>query len=410
MFSTKEQLIKKTGKHGIGRLSFLEQLVNEYKTTKSRDHKEQVLANLANFAYDPVNYEFLRRLKVLELFMITLDDSNPRLVEFAIGGICNISVEPYSREYILRNHGVRLISNLLSRSEEHIVISALTTLLYLEAKQSKKEIASPTNVKQIQKFANEALENLKIGNRVSIQRTVTENDVLGFAKLTNDYNPIHINSTRNIVHGAFLNGLLSGILGTKLPGPGTVVVEQIIRYPKPCYVGDTVEISVEITSAMMYSSTFFVLLLISIAHALDDNSITESSSSTTVTTETPVSSSTTEAPIIACTCGVFLSGQFKKGSKEQPKGNAALLHDQSDTFPCSNVGNKMCTNKCLDVIVKHLPNSPSILCGSIDRDCHKERAYLFIKNCKDEWINTNLSAGREYCCKDGLPYKCPLLS
>lgn len=92
------------------------------------------------------------------------------------------------------------------------------------------------------------LENLKIGNRVSIQRTITEDDVLGFAKLTNDYNPIHINSTRNIVHGAFLNGLLSGILGTKLPGPGTLVVEQIIKYPKPCYVGDTVEISVEITS------------------------------------------------------------------------------------------------------------------------------------------------------------------
>lgn len=34
------------------------------------------------------------------------------------------------------------------------------------------------------------------------------------------------------------------------------------------------------------------------------------------------------------------------------------------------------------------------------------QAYLFIKNCKDEWINTNLSAGREYCCKDGSPYKC----
>lgn len=92
------------------------------------------------------------------------------------------------------------------------------------------------------------IANLKIGNRVSIQRTITEEDVLGFAKLTNDYNPIHISSSKNIVHGAFLNGLLSGILGTKLPGPGTIVVEQIIRYPKPCYVGDTVEISVEITA------------------------------------------------------------------------------------------------------------------------------------------------------------------
>lgn len=93
-----------------------------------------------------------------------------------------------------------------------------------------------------------SFENLKIGNKVSVQRTITKEDVLGFAELTNDYNPIHINSSKNIVHGAFLNGLLSGILGTKLPGPGTVVVEQIIRYPKPCYVGDTVEISVLITA------------------------------------------------------------------------------------------------------------------------------------------------------------------
>lgn len=97
-------------------------------------------------------------------------------------------------------------------------------------------------------------------------------------------------------------------------------------------------------------STFYVLLLISIAHALDDNSITENPSSTTVTTESSIISSTTEAPVISCTCGVFLSGQFKKGSKDQPKGNPALLHEQSDLFPCSNVGNKMCTNKCLDVV------------------------------------------------------------
>ncbi|XP_015524686.1 follicle cell protein 3C-1 [Neodiprion lecontei] len=130
----------------------------------------------------------------------------------------------------------------------------------------------------------------------------------------------------------------------------------------------------------------------------------------TTSNETTTDAPTTETTPLGCVCGVFLSGQFKKGSKEQPKGNPALLHEHPDDFPCSIVGNKLCTNKCLDAIVKHLPNSPAILCGSIDRDCHKERAYLFIKNCKDEWINTNLSAGREYCCKDGLSYKCPILS
>ena len=113
-------------------------------------------------------------------------------------------------------------------------------VMLASAKKYCTKVSSSANI--------ETFENLKIGNKVCIQRTVTEDDVLGFAKLTNDYNPIHINSTKNIVHGAFLNGLLSGILGTKLPGPGTVVVEQIIKYPKPCYVGDTVEICVEITS------------------------------------------------------------------------------------------------------------------------------------------------------------------
>ncbi|XP_076225816.1 follicle cell protein 3C-1-like [Nomia melanderi] len=116
---------------------------------------------------------------------------------------------------------------------------------------------------------------------------------------------------------------------------------------------------------------------------------------------------TTESPL-GCTCGIFLNSQFKKGSKEQPNGNPVLMHDQSGIFPCTPSGRRHCINKCLDSIVKYLPNSSTILCSSLERDCHKERAYLFIKNCKQEWINTNFSAGREYCCKNGAPYKCPI--
>ncbi|XP_060825923.1 follicle cell protein 3C-1 [Bombus pascuorum] len=116
---------------------------------------------------------------------------------------------------------------------------------------------------------------------------------------------------------------------------------------------------------------------------------------------------TTEFPI-GCACGIFLSGQFKKDGKEPPTGEPAILHDLPGAFSCTPTGNKLCTNKCLDTIIKHLPNSPKILCNSIKYDCHKERAYLFIKNCNSGWISTNLSAGREYCCKDGTPYKCPV--
>ena len=108
-----------------------------------------------------------------------------------------------------------------------------------------------------------------------------------------------------------------------------------------------------------------------------------------------------------CSCGVFMSGQFKKGSNEQPKGSPALIQETDINFPCNTIGTKQCINKCLDLIVKHLPNSPAIVCGTIDRDCHRERAYLFVQNCdSNSWVNSNLSAGREYCCKSGEPVSC----
>lgn len=108
-----------------------------------------------------------------------------------------------------------------------------------------------------------------------------------------------------------------------------------------------------------------------------------------------------------CSCAVFLSGQFKKGSSEQPRGLPALTQETDMQYPCNPTGTKMCINKCLELIVKHLPNSAQIICGTIDRDIVKERASLWVQNCNSStWINSNLSAGREYCCKNGESLSC----
>lgn len=93
-----------------------------------------------------------------------------------------------------------------------------------------------------------ALNSVKNGDEVSVFRTITNDDINNFAKLTNDFNPIHFNSPKNLVHGAFLNGLVSGVLGTKIPGPGTILVQENLTFPKPCYAGDTVEIKVHVVS------------------------------------------------------------------------------------------------------------------------------------------------------------------
>ncbi|CAH1137754.1 unnamed protein product, partial [Phyllotreta striolata] len=111
---------------------------------------------------------------------------------------------------------------------------------------------------------------------------------------------------------------------------------------------------------------------------------------------------------VPCTCGVFLSGQFKKGSKKQPKGLPVLTQEMDTPFMNNAVGNRQCTNKCLELIIKHLPKSNEIICATVDREhVYKERAYLFVKNHSDKWHGTNLSAGREFCCRDNVPYKCP---
>lgn len=92
------------------------------------------------------------------------------------------------------------------------------------------------------------IPNCQAGDEIIVFKTITTDDILNFAKLTGDYNPIHVDAPQKLVHGALLNGLVSGVIGTKLPGPGTIVVQQNFTFPKPCYAGDTIEIKVHILS------------------------------------------------------------------------------------------------------------------------------------------------------------------
>jgi KaiC/GvpD/RAD55 family RecA-like ATPase len=63
--------------------------------------KEQVLANLANFAYDPINYEFLRKLNVIDLFLDQLSEENTNFVRFGLAGLCNLALGNCASVYIL---------------------------------------------------------------------------------------------------------------------------------------------------------------------------------------------------------------------------------------------------------------------------------------------------------------------
>lgn len=177
MFSTKEQLDKKTGPYGIGRLSYLQSLVTEFQDTNSLESKQQVLANLANFAYDPLNYDYFRTLNVLDLFLDAVEETDDKLVEFAVGGISNCCLDKENKEYFLKNNGVQSVIRCLSSQNEETVLSAITTLMYLTTPSSKAEICCLPVVECMLRFSEASNKRLSNLAQVFIQDYCTESQV-----------------------------------------------------------------------------------------------------------------------------------------------------------------------------------------------------------------------------------------
>ncbi|CAB3366635.1 Hypothetical predicted protein [Cloeon dipterum] len=246
MFSSKESLATKTGEFGVGRCDYLAQLVREFHETRSQEAKRQILANLANFAYDPINFEFLRLHRVIDLFIDTLPDEDESLAEFAVGGLCNLCVDPQNQEYILQNNGIQRLQNLLQSKNQEIVCSTITTLIYLKTPSSLKDLQAKPLINRLSDLA--ACPNKRISNLAHL--FLSEEDVENFTLLSGDSNPVH-QGPNAVVHGAFLNSLVSCIMGTKVPGPGCMVASQNIKYPNPCQVGEFVEVSVILTGMKM---------------------------------------------------------------------------------------------------------------------------------------------------------------
>lgn len=97
-------------------------------------------------------------------------------------------------------------------------------------------------------------EELKVGMKDSVAKTVTEADVIIYAGLTLDTNPAHLNEEhakntifkKRIAHGMLTAGFVSAVLGTRLPGEGSIYLGQDLRFTAPVYMGDTITATAEI--------------------------------------------------------------------------------------------------------------------------------------------------------------------
>jgi 3-hydroxybutyryl-CoA dehydratase len=99
-------------------------------------------------------------------------------------------------------------------------------------------------------------EDLSVGQSAIFAKTVTETDVVTFAGVSGDFNPVHINEefAKNtpfkgrIAHGMLSAAFISTVFGTKLPGPGCIYVSQTLKFKAPVRIGDTVVARVEVTA------------------------------------------------------------------------------------------------------------------------------------------------------------------
>ncbi|ALJ35891.1 (R)-hydratase [Azospirillum brasilense] len=99
------------------------------------------------------------------------------------------------------------------------------------------------------------IEDLTVGMTASFAKTVTEADIVLFAGISGDTNPVHLNQEYasgtmfqgRIAHGMLSVSFISAVLGTKLPGPGAIYMSQTVRFKAPVRAGDTVTARATVT-------------------------------------------------------------------------------------------------------------------------------------------------------------------
>ena len=113
---------------------------------------------------------------------------------------------------------------------------------------------------------NRRERDFEIGQKASLSKVITIADIEAFAKVTGDLNPVHMDEeiaskTRfksRIAHGILCAGLISAVLGTKLPGPGGIYLSQTLKFLKPVRPGDEITAEVEVTEWQVQKSILYL--------------------------------------------------------------------------------------------------------------------------------------------------------
>jgi phosphate acetyltransferase len=107
----------------------------------------------------------------------------------------------------------------------------------------------------MKRIENRTFDEIKLGDSASLVRTLTYKDIEVFAIMSGDINPAHVDESfaksdffhKIVAHGMWGAALISTVLGTQLPGPGTIYVDQSLHFLRPVGLGDTITVTVKVT-------------------------------------------------------------------------------------------------------------------------------------------------------------------
>ena len=101
-------------------------------------------------------------------------------------------------------------------------------------------------------------DQLEIGTKEKVVKTITDADIRDFARISTDNNPVHLDEEyakktqfgARIAHGMFSAGLISAVLGANMPGYGTIYLSQTLQFKRPVFMNDTITAWAEVVEKM----------------------------------------------------------------------------------------------------------------------------------------------------------------
>ena len=111
------------------------------------------------------------------------------------------------------------------------------------------------------------IEDLEIGQKATLSKKITEDDINQFSQITGDDNPVHVNEDfakqtifkKRIAHGFLSASLISTVIATKLRGPGSIYINQSLKFLAPVFIDEEINVNIvvlEINSGKKKSKTF----------------------------------------------------------------------------------------------------------------------------------------------------------